>query len=228
MLHARKLSKILLLFLALGSLTLSVQAQPLSASELTEDALVYKNDAREFRVRRSLLENVASTARAILAHNKYVYELNLKLPPSAVAGLELEKARITVIRSTIVVLEAEHTIGDHVLRERMSKLKAEWELGTRIKVLADLAGLYLEMRQLQVGHAQTIAEQTDAIAASLMAERDILKRLNETNSVSAEELHEIESRYIGAKENSVNNWASLAAAKLDLQDAKKDLEAVQH
>ncbi|MCX6123828.1 MAG: hypothetical protein NTV34_03650 [Proteobacteria bacterium] len=228
MLHVDTVSKTLQLLLALGLFTLGGPVSPLPAAELTEDALVFKNEVREFRSRRALLENVASTARAIQSHNKYVYELGLKLPPTAIAALELEKSRITFIRSTLVVLEAEHSIGDHVLRERMSKLKAEWEVGTRIKVLADLAGLYLEMRQLQVGHAQTIAEQTDAIAASLMSERDILRHLAQTNSISAEEVHEIETRYTGAKENALNNWASLAAAKIELEDAKKDLEAVQH
>ena len=99
---------------------------------------------------------------------------------------------------------------------------------TRVKNLADLATLFLENRKIQVEHAQTIAENTQAIANSLLVERDTKRHLAETNYVSAEEVHEVGALYASAQENAANNRLSHEMAKIELEDAKRDLEAVQH
>jgi hypothetical protein len=52
--------------------------------------------------------------------------------------------------------------------------------------------------------------------------------LAETNYVSAEEVHEVGALYASAQENAANNRLSHEMAKIELEDAKKDLEAVQH
>lgn len=224
--------------LMLGVVTTLLATSVATSATLRESALLLndgdpvreldgRSETAQSHDRKMLATMAHARATANLNQATYVYTHHMRLYRSnAKPEIDVLEAEIAMLIASINHSLTEYGIRAEMLRHEAGKLKTSWSSGNSPRDLKRLAGLYVEIRQRYLEHAEFVNSEYSKLLKARERVYAIKYELTRKKIISEEELNEARVQRDQSSTEIAVAAEQLAFAKQALLDAQKDLEAV--
>jgi hypothetical protein len=166
-------------------------------------------------------------ATATLNHATYVYTQHMRLyRANAKPEMDVVEAEIAMLIASTNHSLTEYGMKSEALRHEAGKLKTSWSNGSAPRDLKKLAGIYVEVRQRYLEHAEFVNSEYSKLLKARERVYAIKYDLTKRKVISEEELNEARVQRDQSNTEITVAAEQLVYAKQALLDAQKDLEAV--
>lgn len=221
----------------LGVVTTLLAASVATSATVREPALLLedgdpvreldgRSETAQSHDRKMLATMAHARATATLNHATYVYTQHMRLyRANAKPEMDVVEAEIAMLIASTNHSLTEYGMKSEALRHEAGKLKTSWSNGSSPRDLKKLAGIYVEVRQHYLEHAEFVNSEYSKLLKARERVYAIKSELTKRKIISEEELNEARVQRDQSNTEITVAAEQLVYAKQALLDAQKDLES---